>query len=452
MRVEMNFDKAAGQRQVAVIGSGISGLAAAWLLAKNMSVTIYEADARLGGHANTFLVPTATGNQPVDTGFIVYNDRNYPNLVALFDHLDVPTRASDMSFAASLDGGAFEYSGSGIRGLLGQRTNVMRPRFWRMLSDIRRFYREASALLERQDLASVGLGIYLYRNGYGATFVEDHLLPMGAAIWSTTAREIQAYPLHAFIRFFESHGLLTLSDRPKWRTVKGGSREYVNRLIRDFSGSVRLRSAVRSVRRAAGTVEVTDCHGHTDTFTDVVIATHADQALAILADADGQERHLLGAFRYTNNTAVLHSDENLMPRRRKTWASWNYIGEPARAEEHQLCVTYWMNRLQGIDPANPLFVTLNPVRQIAPERTIASFDYTHPLFDLKALSAQKELWRLQGRNGTWFCGAHFGSGFHEDGVQAGLAVAESLGGVRRPWTVADESGRIHVGPALVAAE
>lgn len=440
------------RRRVAIIGGGISGLSAAWLLSKSMDVVIYEQAHRLGGHANTVTVPSRIGPVSVDTGFIVYNDRNYPNLVALFDHLDVATLASDMSFSASLDGGSFEYSGSGLRGLLGQRRNAVRPRFWRMLSEIIRFYREAPPLLRQPEFEAVCLGDYLDRSGYAPSFVDDHLLPMGAAIWSTTASEMRAYPLHAFIRFFESHGLLSLSNRPRWRTVAGGSRQYVERLISDFSGSVRLASPVRSVRRIADEVEVIDGRGHPDRFSDVVIATHADQALDMLDDPDGQERHMLSAFKYTANDAVLHCDTGLMPRRKQVWSSWNYIGDSANEGVKPLCVTYWMNRLQSIDPAAALFVTLNPCRTVAPDRTLGTFAYKHPLFDQAALVAQRQLWRLQGRRNTWFCGAYFGSGFHEDGLQSGLAVAEELGGVDRPWAVHDSSGRIFRVQALLAAE
>ena len=440
------------RRRIAVVGSGISGLSAAWLLSRSADVVLYEAEGRPGGHSNTVLAPAGDRQIPVDTGFIVYNDRNYPNLVALFDHLSVPTLASNMSFSASIDGGAFEYSGSGLQGLLGQRSNVLRPRCWRMLSDILRFYRQAPALLDRPELATVSLGDYLASSRYGASFVEDHLLPMGAAIWSTTASEMRLYPLHAFIRFFANHGLLSLTDRPRWRTVAGGSREYVKRLLADFSGELRLGQPVRSVRRDAFGVEVTDAQGHADRFDDVVLATHADQSLKLLADADQVEHETLGAFEYTRNLAVLHSDPRLMPKRRKVWSSWNYISEPKGSGSNALCVTYWMNHLQSLDPMRPLFVTLNPCREIDPKHIIQTFDYEHPLFDLKANAAQRRLWPLQGRRRIWFCGAYFGSGFHEDGLQAGLAVAEALGGVRRPWSVENESGRIAHVRQLEAAE
>ncbi len=441
-----------GPRRVAVVGSGIAGLSAAWLLSRTMPVTLYESEKRLGGHSHTVMVPTSDGPIPVDTGFIVYNERNYPNLVALFKETGVPTAASDMSFAASLEGGKLEYSGTGINGLIGQRGNVMRPRFWRMMRDIIRFYREAPALLSRSDLQGVSLGAYLDGHSYAPAFIEDHLLPMGAAIWSTTAKEMRAYPLLAFVRFFASHGLLTLADRPKWRTVDGGSQEYVRRLSADFADGIRLGVEVTAISRQDGNVVITDRSGQSDTFTDVVIAAHADHALGLLADPDEEEQTLLGAIRYTNNDAVLHSDANLMPRRRRIWSSWNYIGENRYDDARQLCVTYWMNRLQNLDMKHPLFVTLNPTREIEASKVIGRYSYQHPLFDQRALDAQQQLWRLQGQRNTWFCGAYFGFGFHEDGLQSGLAAAESLANVRRPWQVPNESGRITLRPQLEAAE
>ncbi|WP_421360384.1 NAD(P)/FAD-dependent oxidoreductase [Agrobacterium rosae] len=440
------------RRRIAVIGSGISGLSAAWLLDKSADVTLFEVEGRLGGHANTVSV-----DQPgkaaiaVDTGFIVYNERNYPNLVALLDHLGVETSASDMSFAASLRGGQMEYSGTDINGLFGQRSNLLRPRFWSMVRDVMRFYKQAPDLLKDPSLQTISLGDYLDANGYSLSFVDDHLLPMGAAIWSTTAADMRSYPLQAFIRFFVNHGLVQLADRPQWRTVKGGSREYVSRLMSQFKGTVVVDSQIAGVQRSGDGVKVLDRSGQLLTFDDVVIATHADQALALLPDADEQERSLLGAFDYTRNAAVLHSDESLMPKRRNVWSSWNYLSEPNSTGTEQLCVTYWMNRLQNIDEKTPLFVTLNPSRPIDPAKLIRAFDYTHPLFDTKALDAQKQLWSLQGRRNMWFCGAHFGSGFHEDGLQSGLAVAEALGGVKRPWTVENESDRIFLAPEKALA-
>ncbi len=438
-------------RRIAVVGSGIAGLSAAWLLGQRHRVTLYEAEGRAGGHSNTVLAETPKGPVAVDTGFIVYNDRNYPNLTALFAHLGVKTQASDMSFAASLDGGRMEYSSTGLSGLLGQPGNLLRPGYYLMLRDVLRFYREAPAVLKRNDLNGLTLGEYLEANGYADSFVEEHLLPMGAAIWSTTAREMRAYPLEAFVRFFASHGLLDLMNRPKWRTVAGGSREYVRALLRTIA-DVRLSSPIEKIVRRQGLVEIFDRLGRKDVFDGVVIATHADQALTLLADPDEEERRTLGAFSYTDNLAVLHSDPALMPRRRHVWASWNYVGERDGGEDRQLCVTYWRNRLQNLDPAHPLFVTLNPARPVAAGKLHQAINYTHPLFDQRAIEAQRQLWRLQGVRNTWFAGSYFGHGFHEDALQSGLSAAELVGGVRRPWQVAGESDRITLSPLLEAAE
>ncbi len=437
-------------RRIAVIGSGISGLSAAWLLSQTEDVTLYEADGRIGGHSNTVDVDYKGKTIPVDTGFIVYNEANYPNLVSLFEHFDVPTAASYMSFAASVDGGDFEYN-SDPSGLLGQRSNVVRPRFWRMISDVIKFSRQSKTLCSDPRWADISLSEYLEASGYSHGYMRDHILPMAAAIWSSSAQDIRDYPLHAFVRFFRNHGLFDLYNRPVWRTVDGGSRSYVEKLVSAFNGTIRLGTPIAKIERTGGVVSITDRNGHCDIFTDVLIATHADQALAMLGDADEEERALLGAFGYTHNRAVLHTDAKLMPKRKAVWSSWNYIGERDWNGDDPLCVTYWMNRLQNIDKNYPLFVTLNPSREIDPAKIYQEFDYTHPLFDKHAMAAQRQLWRLQGRRGTWFAGAHFGSGFHEDGLQSGLAAAESMGSVGRPWSVKNPSGRIFV-EEKVAAE
>jgi len=429
---------------IAVIGSGISGLSAAWLLAKHHAVTLYEQEDRPGGHANT--VEAAAG-VPVDTGFIVYNAVNYPNLVALFDHLGVVTRATEMSFAASLDQGRVEYAGSSLGSLFAQKRNLLRPRFWRMLTDLVRFYRQAPDLLTRADAEDLTLGDFLRAGGYSDAFIHDHLLPMAAAIWSSPTATMLDHPAAAFIRFCLNHGLLKLTDRPIWRTVEGGSRAYVGRLLADMPGVLRLNSGIEGVRREGGQVLVRDRAGDIRRHDHVVFAAHADQTLAMLEDASPEERHLLGAFAYERNLAVLHSDATLMPQRRAVWSSWNYLSRPGDDGRAAVCVTYWMNRLQSfLPPERDLFVTLNPMVAPAEGTILRSFLYHHPVFDLAALRAQKQLWRLQGQRQSWFCGAYFGAGFHEDGLQAGLAVAEALGGVKRPWQVADESGRIHLGP------
>jgi len=437
------FAQAGERRTIAVIGSGISGLSAAWLLAKRHDVTLYEADDRVGGHSNTVEIDVGGRRIAVDTGFIVYNEPCYPNLTALFAHLGVATAATDMSFAVSIDRGRLEYAGSDLAGLLAQPANLVRPRFWSMIADLLRFYREAPRDLPT--MGDVSLANYLDSRGYRHAFREDHLYPMAAAIWSTPSAEVGDYPAAAFVRFCENHGLLRLTGRPIWRTVKGGSREYVARLTASLRDRILVSTPVVSIRRDATGVDVRDGRGGLRRFDEVVIATHADRALGLLDDAGPDERRLLGAFRYSRNEAVLHSDVALMPRRRAAWASWNYLSEE-RGGDRALCVTYWMNRLQPLGEAPDLFVTLNPSREPDPARVHARIAYDHPLFDAATGRAQPDLWSLQGVNRTWFCGAHFGAGFHEDGLQAGLAVAEDLGGLRRPWEVAEDSGRIHRRP------
>lgn len=434
---------------IAVIGTGIAGMSAAWLLSHAHRVTVYEQATRLGGHSHTTKVMGLDGPIAVDTGFIVYNEAAYPNLTALFHHLNVATRPSDMSFAVSLRDGALEYAGTDLRGLFAQKRNLLRPRFWRMLHELLRFYREAPQALAADLADTLTLNDWLRAHGYGAAFVEDHLLPMAAAIWSTPARSVGDQPVANFIRFCHNHGLLQVKDRPVWRTVVGGSRSYVDRLTARYSREVRLGCGVQMLQRFANGVTVTDRSGGEARYDHVVVATHPDQALAILADRSAAEAALLGAFRYSLNPAVLHTDASLMPHRRAAWSSWNYLGDAA-AEGPS--VTYWMNRLQGLRTAEPLFVSLNPPRQPDPAKVLLTEQYAHPQLDAAASAAQRQLWSLQGVRRTWFCGAWFGAGFHEDGLQSGLAVAEQLGGVRRPWQVAEESGRIHLGATPMLAE
>lgn len=428
---------------IAVVGSGISGLAAAWLLGTRHRVTLYEQADRVGGHSNTISVPLAGGDVPVDTGFIVFNEPAYPNLTALFARLGVATDATDMTFSVSLDSGRLEYAGGTIAGLLAQPSNLAKPRFWMMVRDIVRFYREAPALIAAGGAADTTLGQMLDAGRFSRAFREDHILPMAGAIWSAPAEAMLDYPAAAFVRFFENHGLLKLTDRPLWRTVAGGSQRYVRQMLADFSGAVRLGTPVKRLDRTRDGVNVHVDGEAARSFDHVVVATHADQALRMLGDADGTERRLLGAFRYVRNRAVLHSDPALMPRRRAAWASWNYLSTQRDSEpQAELSVSYWMNRLQRLDTEQALIVTLNPA--VEPDLRLVHREdlYDHPLFDVAANQAQSELWSLQGRRRTWFCGAHFGAGFHEDGLQAGLAVAEQLGRVRRPWRVENQSGRL----------
>ena len=435
---------------IAVVGAGVAGLSSAWLLNRNHQVTVYEASDTIGGHANTVDVSIPEGLTPIDTGFIVYNELNYPNLTALFKHLGVATKDAEMSFGASLELGGFEYSGTNLNGIFGQRFNVLRPRFWRMLAGIISFYKKAPSILDNPAYDSVTLGEYLAQENYSDSFINDHLLPMGAAIWSTTASEMRAYPAQAFVRFFDSHGLLALKARPQWRTVDGGSREYVNRLTEGYRSQI-LFGGVKSIQRTTNKVLVEDASGNLKSFDHVVLATHASETLRILSDSNQHEQALLGRWQYTINRAVLHCDPAFMPKRRRVWSSWNFIGNRSKSDKQQLCVTYWLNRLQSIKSEVQLFLTLNPDREPLAGSIIREFNYSHPFFDTYALSTQSKLWSLQGHRNTWFCGSYFGAGFHEDALQSGLAVAEELGGEARPWDLPNMNDRLQLDTLLPAA-
>lgn len=414
-----------------MIGGGVAGLSAAWLLSKQHRVTLYEKNPWLGGHANTVDVETPEGGAAVDTGFIVFNPGNYPNFTAMLEHLGVASVDTTMSLGVSLRGGALEYSSDPI-GLFGQPRNFVRPGFWRMLGDLLRFYAHARSL-DEDGVDGMSLAGFLETEGYSATLVDDHILPMCAAIWSTTPQQMRDYPMRSFLRFFTSHGLLQVANRPLWRTVAGGSRSYVEALRADMGQTTEFRPGARRVTRQGGLSLVEDESGATEFFSDVVIGAHADEALRLLSDPSDDERDILGAFTYTPNTAVLHDDRSLMPKRRAVWAAWNYIGGDQDEDgERPLCVSYWMNRLQRLPTKRQLFVTLNPTHEPDPSRVIRSFEYEHPLFDASALAAQERLWELQGQRNTWFCGSYFGYGFHEDALQSGVAVAGALG-VDAPW-------------------
>jgi uncharacterized protein len=432
--------------KIAVVGSGISGLSCAWALSQRHHVTLIEADSRLGGHANSVDVQTGAGPVAVDTGFIVFNSWTYPNFTAMMDYLDQPAVSTQMSFSVSADRGRYEYSGDHLGTLLGTPRQWASPRHWRMMADLLRFYKKAEA---HAALVPCGtsIGDYLRDYGYGEGFMQRHILPMAGAIWSATPDQIAAYPFHAFIRFFTNHKLFDLGNRPDWNAVKGGSSAYVAKLVEDSRFEVRLSSPVSRVVRTASGVAVHHRSGGVEDFDQVVLATHADVALRLLAQPSDLEQILLSPFKTSANRVYLHRDKNLMPRTRRFWSGWNYrmpVGHGAAAPE----VTYWMNLLQKLDSPDQHFVSLNPQEKPRAETVDGIFDYRHPMFNDVTMEAQEQLWQLQGKDRVWFCGAWFGAGFHEDGLQAGLAVAEQLGGVRRPWNVVEESGRIRIAPIV----
>jgi predicted NAD/FAD-binding protein len=426
--------------RIAVVGAGIAGLSAAWLLAKRHRVTLYEKQGHLGGHANTVVAPTHDGPTNVDTGFIVYNERNYPNLTALFNYLKIPTNPTEMSFSFSLAQGRYEYAGSGATGFFGQPSNIANPRHWSLLKDIAYFFRTAQSHVKAYP-DNLALGEFLSREGYGKQMVENHIIPMGAAIWSTPADEMLKFPARSFVDFYANHGMLQFRNRPAWRTVSGGSKTYVDKLLADSNIEVHRYNAVMRVARHPGYIHLADAAGTVRPFDHVVLALHADEALHLLEESTPEEKALLGCFQYQENLAILHRDERWMPKRKHLWSSWNYLKHSSHADRN-VCLTYWMNRLQNLKPADNLFVTLNPSAPIHPKAVLETFAYRHPVFSSAANQVKGRLWQLQGSNRTWYCGSYFGDGFHEDGLQSGLAVAEDLGQVRRPWNVENESGRI----------
>jgi predicted NAD/FAD-binding protein len=417
-------------QKIAVIGAGISGLSAAWLLRTRYDVTLYEAEPRAGGHADT-QVPTLDGQTvPVDTGFIVFNDTNYPNLLGFFSQLGVASHDSNMSFGVSKNNASFEYAGGDLKQLFAQPANVFRPRFLSMIRDILRFNKTAPALLQTDSTQS--LGDYLIANHYGTGFTEDYVLPMGAAIWSASVEGMKAFPAKNFIRFFLNHGLLSVTDRPQWRTVTGGSRVYVARVLHDLP-LVRLGAPVARVRRADDGVHVITETGIGSVFDQVVFACHADQALAMIAAPSTNESEILGAVKFQDNEAVLHQDAALMPRRKLAWSAWNYLSQGASDHTNRVCLTYWMNLLQGMQTRLPLLVSLNPNLPIDPAKILLRKTYRHPQFDAAATRAQERLSEIQGAEKLWFAGAWTGWGFHEDGIASAVRVAKGLGAAI-PWS------------------
>lgn len=417
---------------IGVIGGGIGGLGAAWLLDRQYALTLLERNEYVGGHTHTVDVGDARAPAPVDTGFMVFNRRNYPLLCGLFAHLGVATYPTDMSFAASLDGGRIEYAGSNLNTLFGQRRNLLNLGFLRMLTEIPRFNAAAKAFIDASPGATLTLGEFLARGGYSERFANHYLLPMAAAIWSCPTQDMRAFPFLSFARFFANHGLLDLANRPEWETVSGGSRTYVDRILAQFKGQCRTNAEVRRVRRLDRGVEVETVAGERLTFDAVVLGCHADEALALIESPTALERELLGCFAYRSNKVYLHTDTKLMPTCRRVWSSWNYLQQPGEDPTRPVTVTYWMNSLQKLPAGRDIFVSLNPLETPSAERVISEFDYDHPMFDPSALAAQRRMAEIQGRDRLWFSGAWMGYGFHEDGLRAAVEVAAGLG-VQPPW-------------------
>jgi predicted NAD/FAD-binding protein len=411
-------------RRIAIVGTGVAGLACAHALHRRHALEVFEAADRIGGHVHTVPVELEGRRFDVDTGFIVFNDRTYPGFCRLLDRLGVASRPTEMSFSVRCDEADLEYAGGGPSQLFADRRNLLRPRFLRMLRDVARFYRDARRLLAEPD-PKVSLGAWLEGRGYGRELVEHHLLPMSAAIWSCAPEAVLEFPALTLARFFANHGLLDLRDRPQWRVVEGGSARYVEALVAPFRERIRLRCAVRSLRRLAHGVELALADGSCRRFDEVVLALHSDQALALLADPSPAERAVLGAIRYQRNDVLLHTDARVLPRRRRAWASWNYHVLPGA--RGRAAVTYHMNRLQRLDAPAELCVTLNAPELVEPARVLARFAYDHPVLDRGAVRAQEDWSAVSGVRRTHYCGAYWGYGFHEDGLQSALRVARAFG-------------------------
>lgn len=409
------------RKRIAIIGSGISGLASAYFLSRAHEVVLFESGAYLGGHTNTVDITVEGITHPVDTGFLVYNKNTYPNLIALLAELDVGSYATDMSFGVSMDEGRLEWAGTNLDTVFAQRSNLLSPAFFLMLRDILRFNKAAQSYLQ----SSQSLGELLKAERYGTMFCEVYLLPMAAAIWSCSPGEILKYPVRSFVRFCLNHSLLQVNERPQWQTVQGGGREYV-RKIAALLDDVRLNTAVQSVRRQANDVVVSTANG-SEHFDAVVFATHAPQTAAMLTDASAAERAVLEAVRYQANRAYLHTDLALMPRRKKVWSAWNYIGGREQDGQRPVCVSYLLNKLKQLPFSTPVMVTLNPNTPPDPYKVHGEFNYEHPVFDHPAIAAQQQLAGIQGNKRCWFAGAWTGYGFHEDGLKSALRVANDFG-------------------------
>ena len=413
--------------KVAVIGTGISGLGAAYLLHQHHDLVIYEKNDYLGGHSRTIDVPVKEGVLAVDTGFIVFNDWNYPNLLGLFDEILVPYQKSDMSFGVSIDDGWLEYSSGG---LFAQRKNILRPQYWRMLFDVFKFNKQALAYIEKDP--SITLGNCLEQLKMGSWFKRYYILAMGAAIWSCPVETIMQFPAQTFLRFFKNHGLLSINKRPQWYTVTGGSREYIKRLTAPFADCITLGNGAARVIQLGDQYEVIDVKGGKREFDHVIFACHADQALALLEKPTVDEQSVLSSFDYQRNHIVVHSDASYMPQHKQCWASWVYLSEQQQDNNQDISLSYWMNNLQSLKTETPVIITLNPARRPKESLIINEHNFSHPIFDYKAIIAQDKMQSIQGQRNLWFCGAYQRYGFHEDGLLSAVNVVKKLGGTI-PW-------------------
>lgn len=408
--------------RIAVIGSGIAGLASAWLLSRRHTVTLFEANGYPGGHTHTHDIRVDGREYTVDTGFIVHNRAHYPLLSALFDELGVATQPTTMSFSVRNQASGLEYNAASLDTLFCQRRNLVSPRFLGMIRDLMRFYREAPALLDEAGQGPT-LGEYLERGGYGEAFRDEHLVPMASALWSSPSAAVLGFPARYLVQFMANHQMLSLSGRPEWRVVSGGSRRYVDAMRARWSVHERLNTPVVAVRRHLDAVDVVT-HAGTEPFDDVVLACHSDQALALLADADATERSVLGAMTYQTNDTVLHTDASLLPRSRKAWAAWNAF---IPADPGDACtVSYCMNLLQGFTSPDPFVVTLNRSNAIDPRRILRRMSYAHPVYTHASVAAQTRKTEIQGRRRVWFAGAYWGWGFHEDGMRSAVELARDF--------------------------
>jgi len=415
-------------QKIAVIGGGVAGIAAAYLLQQRHDVTLFEQNDYLGGHTHTIeIIEGPDAGLAIDTGFIVLNDATYPLFRKFLARLGVEARISDMSFGFQCHKTGLVYAGTDLNGLFAQRRNLVSPAFYRFLLEIVRFSKQAREDLEKSDISRVTLGDYLQKGRYSTFMVDNYLVPMAAAIWSTPTMQIHTFPASPFLNFFHNHGLLSLRNRPLWRTVVGGSHSYVKAFAKDFKGTLHLDSAVQGVNREPGLVRLNFPDSEPQTFDRVVIATHADQAISLLQDPTALEHQLLSPWKYQRNHTVLHTDSSLLPRQRHAWAAWNFTRERKEVADRPVYVTYYMNRLQGLKANNDYCVTLNRQEAFKPDKVIAEMDYHHPLYSFESMATQSKLPRLNGCNRTYFCGSYFGYGFHEDAVRSGVDVAKAFG-------------------------